>query len=166
MHQELLRVSAAARSFHITLSDEQLVQLLAASDFLAIAGLLDLACKEFGTVLDACTAEEIRTRFQIPNDITEDEAQALDAEDEWLTEKPNTQPAGRPPREIYAAIDGNTEQLIQGLPEVMTRLMTENTQAALNRVEGADRAGDGTRLSWLSACDGQRASCGPCRVGA
>ena len=132
-------------SFHIALSDEQLVQLLVASDFLAIEGLLDLACKEFGTVLDACTAEEIRTRFHIPNDIAEDEAQALDAEDEWLTEKPNTELAGRPPREIYAAIDGNTEQLIQGLPEVMTRLMTENTQAALNRVEGAGRAGDGTR---------------------
>jgi hypothetical protein len=153
-------------SFHIALSDEQLVQLLVASDFLAIEGLLDLACKEFGTVLDACTAEDIRTRFQISNDISEDEALALDAEDEWLTEKPNTEPAGRPPREIYAAIDGNTEQLIQGLPEVMTRLMTENTQAALDRVEGADRAGDGTRLCRLSACDGQRASCGPCRVGA
>ena len=132
-------------SFHITLGDEQLVQLLVASDFLGIEGLLDLACKEFGTVLDACTAEEIRTRFQIPNDIADDEALALDAENEWLTEKPNTEPAGRPAREIYAAIDGNTEQLIQGLPEVMTRLMTENTQAALNRVEVADRAGDGTR---------------------
>ena len=132
-------------SFHITLNDEQLVQQLVASDFLAIEGLLDLACKEFGTVLDACTVEEIRTRFQIPNGIAEDEALALDAEDEWLTEKPNTEPAGRPPREIYAAIDGNTEQLIQGLPEVLTRLMTEHTQAALDRVEGADRAGDGTR---------------------
>ena len=45
------------------------MQLLVASDFLAIEGLLDLACKGFGTVLDECTAEEIRTHFKIPNDI-------------------------------------------------------------------------------------------------
>ena len=76
MHQEQLSASLGTphASFHITLSHEQLVQLQVASDFIAIEGLLDLACKEFGTVLDACTAEEIRTRFQIPNDIAEDEA--------------------------------------------------------------------------------------------
>jgi hypothetical protein len=92
------------------------VQLLVASDFIAIDRRAARPCVRNSalswTVLDACTAEEIRTRSQIPNDIAEDEAQALDAEDEWLTEKPNTEPAGRPPREIYAAIDGNTEQLI------------------------------------------------------
>jgi hypothetical protein len=44
-------------SFHITLSHEQLVQLLIRH----CPGRM-------------CTAEEIRTRFQIPNDIAEDEA--------------------------------------------------------------------------------------------
>ena len=134
--------------FLIELSDKQLVQLLVASDFLLLHGLLDLACKQLGTVLDACTVEEIRTRFQIPDDMPENEARALDADDEWLVEAPATEPAGRlshAAREIYAASDEKADQLIEGLPDIVGRGMTENTQAALERVrDGADQAGDGT----------------------
>jgi hypothetical protein len=60
------------------------MQLLAASDFLDVNGLLDLACKQLGTVLDACTIEEIRTRIHILDDIPANDARALDADDEWV----------------------------------------------------------------------------------
>jgi hypothetical protein len=147
--------------FPIQLSDAQLIQLLAAADYLDVEGLLDLACKQLGTVLDACTVEEIRTRFQIPVDMHAKEAlDALDADDEWLMESPNTEPAGRlsdAAREMYAANDEATCQLIEGLPDVdeargisgnteaALERVTENTEAALKRVrDGADQAGDGT----------------------
>ena len=137
--------------FSMDLSDTRLVQLLDAANALDIEGLLDLGCKELARILDECTVEEIRTRFQLPNDMPVDEVRALDAEDEWLTEKPNAEPAGRlshAGREIDAATEEIFAQLIEGLPEPPGRTLTESTQAAINRVlessvvaEGAIREG-------------------------
>ncbi|GMJ05634.1 ARABIDOPSIS SKP1 HOMOLOGUE 1, UFO INTERACTING PROTEIN 1, S phase kinase-associated protein 1 [Hibiscus trionum] len=60
-----------------------LYDLIMASNFLNIKGLLDLTCQKVADMIKGKSPEEIRTTFKIKNDFTPEEYEAITKENAW-----------------------------------------------------------------------------------
>ncbi|XP_008791979.1 SKP1-like protein 1 [Phoenix dactylifera] len=63
-----------------------LFDLLRASNFLNIPGLLDLACKKLANMIKGKSVEEIRRTFNIQNDFTPEEEEEIRKQNQWAFE--------------------------------------------------------------------------------
>nr|CAD2205154.1 unnamed protein product [Meloidogyne enterolobii] len=68
------------------LSNSELFALTIAADFLDVPGLLDVCCKTIAGMLSGISAENIREKFGIVDDLTADEKAELKAEHQGLNE--------------------------------------------------------------------------------
>lgn len=66
---------------------EEIFELMLAVNYLDIKHLLDVTAKSVALSMKGLTAEQIREKFGIVNDWTEDELQQVKRENEWLNEK-------------------------------------------------------------------------------
>lgn len=60
-----------------------LFEMILASNYLNYPSLLDLTCKTVANMIKGKTPEEIRKTFDIANDFTEEEEEAVKKENEW-----------------------------------------------------------------------------------
>mmetsp|Transcript_38827 Transcript_38827/g.91843 ORF Transcript_38827/g.91843 Transcript_38827/m.91843 type:complete len:167 (-) Transcript_38827:56-556(-) len=74
---------------YVEVEDEVLFNLILAANFLDIKDLLDLTCKTVAEYIKQCkTPEEIRQRFNIPNDFTPEEEEEVRKENAWCEDAP------------------------------------------------------------------------------
>jgi len=74
---------------YVNVEDEVLFNLILAANFLDIKDLLDLTCKTVAEYIKQCkTPNEIRMRFNIPNDFTPEEEEEINKENAWCEEVP------------------------------------------------------------------------------
>mmetsp|Transcript_10675 Transcript_10675/g.25101 ORF Transcript_10675/g.25101 Transcript_10675/m.25101 type:complete len:114 (+) Transcript_10675:107-448(+) len=72
---------------YVEVEDEVLFNLILAANFLDVKDLLDLTCKTVAEYIKQCrTPEEIRQRFNIPNDFTPEEEEEVRKENAWCDE--------------------------------------------------------------------------------
>ena len=71
------------QTFINQLDQSLLFDLIVASNFLDIRGLLDLTCKAAANLIRGRTVEEIRKKFNIKNDFTPQEEEQLMRENAW-----------------------------------------------------------------------------------
>lgn len=64
-----------------------LFDLILAANYLDIKPLLDLTCKTVANMIKGKSPEEIRTTFNIKNDFTPEEEDAVRKENEWCQER-------------------------------------------------------------------------------
>jgi len=64
-----------------------LFELILASNYLDIKGLLNVTCKSVANMMKGKTPEEIRKTFNIQNDFTPEEEEQVRKENEWCEEK-------------------------------------------------------------------------------
>ncbi|KAJ2129927.1 hypothetical protein IW136_005704, partial [Coemansia sp. RSA 678] len=62
---------------------EMLFKILLASNYMDIKPLLDLGCKTVANMISGKTAEEIRTMFDITDELTDKEKEQSLKENEW-----------------------------------------------------------------------------------
>lgn len=72
---------------YLMVDHSTLFDIILAANYLNIKGLLVVAAKSLSLMLKGQTAEEIRTKFNIPNDFTEEEKEEMRKEIEWCEEK-------------------------------------------------------------------------------
>lgn len=60
--------------------------MVQAANFLDIKSLLELACQAVANIIKGKTAEEIRQHFDIKNDFTPEEEEAIRKENSWTFE--------------------------------------------------------------------------------
>jgi len=60
--------------------------MLQAANYLDIKGLLDLTCQSVADMIKSKSVEEIRKIFNIKNDFTPEEEEAIRKENEWAFE--------------------------------------------------------------------------------
>ncbi len=68
------------------ITQEQLFELIKAANYMDIRPLLDLGCAKVATMIRGKTPEEIRKSFNIVNDFTPEEEQAVREENRWCEE--------------------------------------------------------------------------------
>jgi S-phase kinase-associated protein 1 len=68
------------------ITQEQLFELIKAANYMYISPLLDLSCAKVATMIRGKTPEEIRKTFNIVNDFTPEEEQAVREENKWCEE--------------------------------------------------------------------------------
>ena len=73
-------------AFFIDVGDEELFDLILASNYMNIPSLLDLSCAKVATYMKGKSAEQIRQRFNIENDLTDAEVNAIKEENKWALE--------------------------------------------------------------------------------
>jgi S-phase kinase-associated protein 1 len=66
---------------------EELFELILASNYLNMQSLLDLTCNVVASMIRGKSPEEIRTQFNIKNDFTPEEYEAVKKENEWCSEQ-------------------------------------------------------------------------------
>lgn len=66
-------------------SQSELFEFILAANYLDIKLLLSLTCKSVAEMIKGRSVEEIRATFNIENDFTKEEEEALRKENEWLT---------------------------------------------------------------------------------
>lgn len=76
-------------AFFIDVGDEELFDLILASNYMNIPSLLDLSCAKVATYMRGKSAAQIRQRFNIENDLTEAEINAIKEENKWALEMGN-----------------------------------------------------------------------------
>lgn len=64
-----------------------LFELIQAANYLDIKGLLDVTCKTVANMIKGKTPEEIRKTFNITNDFTPEEEEAIKEENKWAEEQ-------------------------------------------------------------------------------
>lgn len=74
---------------YVRVDQQLLFQLVLAANYLDIKPLLDLTCKTIANMIKGKTPDEIRKTFNIKNDFTPEEEEAIRKENEWCEEKPN-----------------------------------------------------------------------------
>eukprot|EP00483_Globobulimina_turgida_P005265 UN05275 len=67
----------------IEVDQETLFEIILAANHLKIRPLLDLACAKVASMIKGKSPEEIRQRFNIENDFTPEEEEAVRAENAW-----------------------------------------------------------------------------------
>ena len=73
-------------AFFIDVGDEELFDLILASNYMNIPSLIDLSCAKVATYMKGKSAEQIRQRFNIENDLTDAEVNAIKEENKWALE--------------------------------------------------------------------------------
>ncbi|KAE8703159.1 SKP1-like protein 1B [Hibiscus syriacus] len=67
----------------VDVDQNTLYDLITASNFLNITSLLDLTCQKVADMIMGKSPEEIRTTFNIKNDFTPEEYEAIKKDDAW-----------------------------------------------------------------------------------
>ena len=67
----------------IDVDDDFLFEIIGAADYLDLRGLLDLAVAKLATILVGKSAEQIRSRFEIENDLSEEDNALIRKEAHW-----------------------------------------------------------------------------------
>jgi len=65
---------------------ELLFELILAANYMDIKPLLDLTCAKVASMIKGKTPEQIRKTFNIQNDFTPEEEEAVRAENKWAEE--------------------------------------------------------------------------------
>jgi S-phase kinase-associated protein 1 len=68
----------------VEVDDEILFDLILAANYMDSKPLLDLACAKVASFMNGKSAEQIRQRFNIKNDLTPEEEEAIKAENKWI----------------------------------------------------------------------------------
>lgn len=72
----------------LSISDDELFNIILAANYLEINCLLDLTCKKVADVIKKCNSpKDIRRRFNIKNDFTPEEEEEVRKENSWVDEK-------------------------------------------------------------------------------
>ncbi|KAJ1972188.1 hypothetical protein H4R33_007119 [Dimargaris cristalligena] len=66
---------------------EMLYEIIMAANYLDIKPLLNLGCKTVANMIKGKTPDEIRSRFNIPNDFTPEEEEQIKKENEWAEDR-------------------------------------------------------------------------------
>ena len=64
-------------------TQEIIFELMLAANYMDVQPLLDLMCAKLATMMKDKTPEQIRTQFNIINDFTPAEYEAVEAENAW-----------------------------------------------------------------------------------
>jgi S-phase kinase-associated protein 1 len=64
-----------------------LFEIILAANYMDIQGLLDLGCKTVANMIKGKSVEEIRKTFNIVNDFTPEEEEAIRKENEWCEDR-------------------------------------------------------------------------------
>ena len=72
--------------FISSLSTDDLFDVITASNYLDIKGLLDLGCKHVANKIKGKSPQEIRTLFNVENDFTPEEEERIKRENEWASD--------------------------------------------------------------------------------
>ena len=67
----------------VEVDQETLFELILAANYMDIKPLLDLTCAKVASMLKGKTPEQIRKQFNIANDFTPEEEEAVRAENKW-----------------------------------------------------------------------------------
>ena len=70
----------------VEVDDELLFDLILAANYMDVKPLLDLTCAKVASFMKGKSAEEIRKRFNMENDLTAEEEAAPRAENKWAEE--------------------------------------------------------------------------------
>jgi len=70
----------------VDVEQELLFELILASNYMDIKPLLDLTCAKVASMIKGKTPEQIRKTFNIQNDFTPEEEEAVRAENKWAEE--------------------------------------------------------------------------------
>lgn len=79
-------ICPADRKFLEGIPIPNLIDLTAAANYLAMEPLLDVCCKSIANQMSGLSVEELRVKFNIPNDFTPEEESKLKAEFGWADE--------------------------------------------------------------------------------
>jgi len=67
----------------VEIEQEHLFELILAANYMDIKPLLDLTCAKVASMIKGKSPEEIRQKFNIKNDFTPEEEEAIRAENKW-----------------------------------------------------------------------------------
>merc|ERR1712027_211795 len=67
----------------VEIEQETLFELILAANYTDIKSLLDLTCAKVASMIKGKNPEEIRQKFNITNDFTPEEEEAVRAENKW-----------------------------------------------------------------------------------
>ena len=67
----------------VEVDQETLFELILAANYMDIKSLLDLTCAKVASMIKGKTPEEIRKQFNIKNDFSPEEEEAVRAENKW-----------------------------------------------------------------------------------
>jgi len=68
---------------YVEVEQELLFELILAANYMDIKPLLDLSCAKVASLIKGKTPEQIRKQFNIQNDFTPEEEEAVRAENKW-----------------------------------------------------------------------------------
>jgi S-phase kinase-associated protein 1 len=72
---------------YLNLEQDMLFEIILAANYLDIKPLLDVACKTIADMIKGKSPEEIRSKFNIQNDFTQEEEDQIRKENEWAEDR-------------------------------------------------------------------------------